>query len=90
MGVDLVLEKNEQAELSPSRRELLTGSAKKLKYVIPVIWVLGAAPETAFASGAPASATCKVSGLECGNHAQCCLGLCFNQGMGLPMVCKEP
>ena len=62
---------------------------KNARYVVPAIWVLGAAPEQAFAS-APASGTCLVSGAVCGNNSDCCTGLCFNPGMGDPRFCQEP
>lgn len=81
-------EKIEQAGSEPSRREVLTGARKKLKYVAPAMWVLAAAPEQAFAS-APASGTCFVSGQNCVTHDDCCSLMCTSMGGGQKM-CQWP
>lgn len=76
-------DRTEREALKPSRREMLTGARKKLKYVVPAMWVLAAAPEQAFAS-APASGTCTLSGGDCNIDSDCCSLNC--QGMTCQMM----
>lgn len=54
-----------------SRRDVLREVGKKVLYVMPVMLVLAAMPEQAWAS-APASATCIVSGGPCAGDNDCC------------------
>ena len=68
-----------------TRRELLRAAGRKALYVMPVVLVLAAAPENAWAS-APASGTCTVSGGACASDDECC-SLSCNIGM---MTCNSP
>ncbi len=78
-------DRTERETLKPSRREILTGTVKKLKYVAPAITVLAAAPENAWAS-APASGTCIVSGGFCTVDSDCCSLKCKLSSM----KCEAP
>ncbi len=68
-----------------TRRELLRSAGRRALYVMPVILVLAAAPENAWAS-APASGTCTVSGGACSVDNECC-SLSCDVGM---MTCNTP
>ena len=60
-----------EAPNADSRRDVLREVGKKELYVMPVMLVLAAMPEPAWAS-APASATCVVSGGACVGDTDCC------------------
>lgn len=68
-----------------TRRELLQRAGRKALYVLPVVLVLAAAPQNAWAS-APASGTCTVSGGACSVDDDCC-SLSCDVGM---MTCNTP